>query len=117
MNLEERIADSTEFSETGHKITAGESYFIERKHGREIRHTTLETEQLLGLRDFSGDQRKKLAKKGSALPDGSFPIMNCSDAMNARRAIGRANPADRSKVRAHIRSRERALGCNNGGGV
>jgi hypothetical protein len=66
------------------------------------------------FKNYDAASRKRMAKEGTALPDGSYPIANCEDAMNARRAIGRANPADRGKVRSHINSRERALGCKNG---
>lgn len=60
-------------------------------------------------REFSTKQRKKLAKKGQALPDGSFPIANTSDLHNAIKAIGRAK--NYSKAKAHIISRARALGA------
>jgi hypothetical protein len=55
--------------------------------------------------------RKKAAADGDALPDGSYPIRNVSDLKNAIQAYGRANPADRAKVRRHIMSRARALGA------
>lgn len=54
-------------------------------------------------------ERRTLASKGVALPDGSFPIRNVSDLRNAIRAIGRAsNPAT---AKAHIKRRARALGA------
>lgn len=59
---------------------------------------------------FTEEQRKNLADKGFALPDGSYPIRNVSDLKNAIHAYGRAKPADRAKVRAHIKKRARALG-------
>lgn len=59
-------------------------------------------------REFTGDQRKKLAKEGKARGDGSFPIENASDLRNAIQAIGRAkNPA---AAKAHIKRRAAALG-------
>jgi hypothetical protein len=58
------------------------------------------------------EQRRNWAKSGVALPDGSFPIPDCDYAERAIRAQGRANPADRGRVRAHIRKRVRALGCS-----
>ena len=60
--------------------------------------------------DISAEARKKLAEKGQALPDGSYPIRNESDLKNAIKAYGRSNPEDRAKVRTHIRKRARALG-------
>lgn len=59
-------------------------------------------------RDVSTDERKKLADKGQALPDGSFPIANVGDLKNAVRAIGRAK--DVAKAKAHIKKRAKALG-------
>jgi len=66
-----------------------------------------------GFRDVSSAERKRLAKTGAAMPDGSFPIANCQDAKNARQAVGRANPSRRAAVKAHIAKRERALGCSD----
>lgn len=61
------------------------------------------------FRDVPAGERKKGAKSGTALPDGSFPIANCSDLKNAIQAIGRAK--DPAKAKAHIRKRKSALGC------
>jgi hypothetical protein len=64
-------------------------------------------------RDFSTEQRKALAKKGHALPDGSYPIVNAGDLANAIQAIGRAGPGKRSQVIAHIKKRAAALGLSS----
>ena len=64
---------------------------------------------VLRKRDFSKDQRDKLAEEGKALPDGSFPIVNKSDLSNAIQAFGRAKNKDRAK--RHIIKRARALGA------
>jgi len=65
----------------------------------------------------SADQRRQWAKSGIAMSDGSFPITKCSgagtSAENARRAIGRAPAAKRASVKAHISTREKALGCSS----
>jgi hypothetical protein len=61
-------------------------------------------------RDFSTDQRKKLAGQGAARPDGSYPIVTPEDLGNAIKAFGRSNPGDRAAVKAHIVKRARALG-------
>ena len=53
--------------------------------------------------------REELAKKGEALPDGSYPIRNVVELKKAIKAYGRSNPADRAKVRRHIQKRARAL--------
>jgi hypothetical protein len=58
--------------------------------------------------DYPADARRAMAKKGTALPDGSFPIANERDLANALQALGRAK--DRAKARAHIVARAKALG-------
>jgi phage head maturation protease len=62
-------------------------------------------------RDVSADERKRLAKKGWAMPDGSFPIANCKDLSNAIQALGRTDEAKRERVRAHIRKMAKVHGC------
>lgn len=54
--------------------------------------------------------RRSYASSGVSRPDGSFPIRNRRDLANAMHAVGRAKPADRPAVRAHIRRRAKALG-------
>lgn len=58
--------------------------------------------------DFSEKERKKLAKKKEAMPDGSFPIRNTSDLKNAIQAVGRAKDPDKAK--AWIKKRAKTLG-------
>lgn len=58
--------------------------------------------------EFSEKQRKSLAKKKEAMPDGSFPIRNTSDLKNAIQAVGRAK--DPTKAKAWIKKRAKALG-------
>lgn len=58
-------------------------------------------------REFSGATRERMAESGTAMPDGSFPIANRSDLMNAIRSVGRAK--DYAAARAHIIRRARAL--------
>ena len=53
--------------------------------------------------------RKRLAKEGKALPDGSFPIRNANDLKNAIQAYGRAKIGKRAAVKKHIMRRARAL--------
>lgn len=59
--------------------------------------------------EFSTDDRKNLAGKGQALPDGSYPIRNKSDLDNAITAYGRAK--DKGRAKAWIIRRARALGA------
>lgn len=60
------------------------------------------------FREVDSEERKRLAKEGNALPDGSFPIANVDDLKNAIQAIGRAK--DPAAAKAHIKKRARALG-------
>lgn len=59
-------------------------------------------------REFSQEERERLAEKGHALPDGSFPIVTREDLENAIQAIGRAKDPDKAK--RHIKKRARGLG-------
>lgn len=59
-------------------------------------------------RSWNAESRREAAKKGQALPDGSFPITNKTDWNKARQALGRAN--NRAKVIRHLKKRGRALG-------
>ena len=60
-------------------------------------------------RDFSAARRRKAAKEGAALPDGSFPIYNQEDVTNAATLAGKGKAA-KATVLAHIRKRVKALG-------
>ena len=62
-------------------------------------------------RDFTAEQRRQEASAGHAMPDGSYPISNRQDLMNAIRSWGRggAKPA----VKEHIKRRARALGLTD----
>lgn len=62
-------------------------------------------------RDVSTDERKKLASKGQAKSDGSYPIANVSDLRNAIKAWGRGGATASDK--AWIIRRARALGATN----
>jgi hypothetical protein len=65
-------------------------------------------EEFVNEKEFTEDQRKELASKGFALPDGSFPIENVEDLKNAIQAYGRAG--DQSAAAKHIAKRAKALG-------
>lgn len=53
--------------------------------------------------------RMEAAKKGHALPDGSFPIETADDVKTAIHAYGRAKKSHRAAVRKHIMKRARQL--------
>lgn len=65
-------------------------------------------EEFEDYRERNTEQRRKLADKGHAMPDGSFPIADLEDLRNAIQAIGRAK--DPAKTKRHIAKRARALG-------
>lgn len=62
-------------------------------------------------RKVKTDERKKLAKSGAAMDDGSYPIANRGDLFNAIRSIGRAK--DPAAVKTHIKKRAKELGLSN----
>lgn len=61
------------------------------------------------FKDYTPEQRDKMAESGEAMPDGSYPIADCEDLSNAIQAIGRAKDPDATK--AHIKKRAGALDC------
>lgn len=62
-------------------------------------------------RAYSEDQRSSMAKRGFALPDGSYPIKDGTDLRNAIQAYGRAK--DKEAAKAHIIKRAMALGMED----
>lgn len=62
-------------------------------------------------RNYDTQQRRDMADKGEALPDGSFPIADKVDLGNALQSIGRAG--NRTIALAHIRRRAKALGAED----
>lgn len=76
----------------------------------DLRNRALVVSAVAEFAKFSDEDRIKLAEKGYALPDGSYPIRNENDLRNAIHAYGRSKPQDRVKVRKHITKRARALG-------
>lgn len=58
-------------------------------------------------RDYSAATRERMAREGTAMRDGSFPIANETDLRNAIQSVGRAGNYD--AARRHIIRRARAL--------
>ena len=58
---------------------------------------------------ISRQRREALAKKGYALPDGSYPITNIDSLKDSIQAYGRSKPGKRAAVRRHIMKRARSL--------
>jgi hypothetical protein len=72
-----------------------------------MKHLTV-YESFLFEKEFTESERESLAKKGHALPDGSFPIENSADLKRAIKAYGRAK--NQSAAAKHIAKRAKALG-------
>lgn len=62
-------------------------------------------------RDYSTAARRRMAGAGTAMPDGSFPIANRKDLLNAIQSVGRAS--NYAAAKKHIISRARTLGLVN----
>jgi hypothetical protein len=60
---------------------------------------------------WTAEKRKAAAKSGHALSDGSFPIDDCRDVTKAIHAMNRPTNNSNETIRAHIRKRAKALGC------
>jgi len=58
---------------------------------------------------ISREKRQALAKKGYALPDGSYPITSVDSLKDSIQAYGRSKPGKRAAVRRHIMKRARQL--------
>lgn len=72
------------------------------KYPKEIRKANNKT-------DFSHSERKDLAKKGEAMPNGKYPIRNSQDLKDAIKLSG-ASDMPKEKVKAWIKKRAKELG-------
>ena len=59
--------------------------------------------------EFTQSQRERLAKKGHALPDGSFPIRNKQDLKNAVKSWGLAKKSNKAAAKKFIKLRAKQL--------
>ena len=57
--------------------------------------------------ELDTEERRKLAERGEALPDGSFPIRNKKDLKDAVQSYGRAK--DKAEAKRWIKRRAREL--------
>lgn len=62
---------------------------------------------------FSAEERKKLAKQGKAMPDGSYPTPALSNLEDAVQAYGRET-GDRSALKSYLTRRAVALQASSG---
>lgn len=61
---------------------------------------------------FSHKERKDLAERGEAMPNGKYPIRNSQDLKDAIRLVG-ASDMPKSEVKAWIKKRAKELGLEN----
>jgi hypothetical protein len=62
-------------------------------------------------REFTEEQRAEYARRGWALPDGSYPMPDCDAVRRAHESYGRSPEGHRAAVRALANRRNRELGC------
>ena len=65
----------------------------------------------LAERHFSEEERARLAARGMALPDGSYPVPDCDAVRRAHLSYGRAPESHRAELRAMVNRRNRELHC------
>lgn len=87
-----------------HKRKGKNKVSVVKQHNRKDKVSTHR-----GTKEFSSKARDKMASKGAALPDGSYPIGNKRDLANAISAFGRASHPE--IVKRWIKKRARALGA------
>lgn len=64
-------------------------------------------------REFTEQERARLAWEGHALPDGSYPMPDCDAVRRAIDSYGRAPQSHRAPLAALIRRRNEELGCGH----
>lgn len=84
------------------KVTEDVVKSVCKKYPKEIRKANNKT-------DFSHSERKDLAKKGEAMPNGKYPIRNSQDLKDAIKLSG-ASDMPKEKVKAWIKKRAKELG-------
>jgi len=82
-----------------------------RPHQTVVRRFMERVMNLLYKREFSRQEREKLAAKGHAKPDGSYPIVTRQDLKNAVQAWGRGGATQSDKE--HIVARAKAIGATD----
>jgi hypothetical protein len=98
------------------KLRVSEVSSVDRGAGEGVRIMLMKRDAALPAdveayikREFSDDDRKRLAESGAAMKDGGYPIENKADLHNAVQAFGRAK--DKPATRRHIIARARSLGA------
>jgi hypothetical protein len=100
-----------------YKVQNGKVYYDTSKvtkSAKDALHQSLRSaksaisDQVQVKREYSPKKREEYAKRGLAMPDGSYPIRDVGDLKNAIQAFGRAK--DPEAVKRHIIRRARSLG-------
>ena len=86
----------------------GEVLGYDKYEADEASDIEAEAAEIALKREFSPEERNKLAEEGMALPDGSYPIKSADDLKNAIQAYGRAK--DKEATKRHIMKRAKAMG-------
>jgi hypothetical protein len=86
----------------------GEVLGYDRYEPEEAQDIEAEAAEIALKRAFTEDTRNSMAKEGTAMSDGSYPIATPGDLQNAISAFGRAK--DKEATKRHIMKRARALG-------
>lgn len=87
------------------KVTEDVVKSVCEKYPKEIRKANNKT-------DFSHSERKDLAKKGEAMPNGKYPIRNSQDLKDAIKLSG-ASDMPKEKVKVWIKKRAKELGLES----
>jgi uncharacterized membrane protein YkoI len=86
----------------------GEVLGYDRYEPEEAEDIEAEAAEIALKRAFSEDRRMSMAKEGTAMPDGSYPIASEEDLKNAIQAYGRAK--DKEATKRHIMKRAKDMG-------
>jgi uncharacterized membrane protein YkoI len=89
----------------------GETLGYDAYNSDETADIEAEAAEIALKRAFSDEARQSMAKEGTAMPDGSFPIASENDLRNAIMAHGRAKDPEAAK--AHIKKRAAAMGMES----
>lgn len=99
---------SAKILEIGDAPFAKKFVIAEDSGAGDTRNVSFVGKNFVGKREFSEEERKKLADEGKAEPDGSYPIEKPKDVRNAVRDWGRGG--SKASDKKHIISRARAIG-------